>query len=368
MPIVEISLKQEVNNSYDIVIDSGTIGLMASDLKNKPLGNKYAIITDDITKKLYGNKLLSNLKKSGINSVLVSFKAGEQNKNLKTFEFLHDSLLRNGFDRKSCIIALGGGIVGDVAGFAAATFMRGINYVQAPTTLLAQVDSSIGGKTAVDLKGGKNAVGSFYQPKKVYIDIDFLKTLPKRELINGLTEIIKHAVIADGEYFSFLEDNIDRILALDREVLIETIRKSCEIKAWVIEEDIYEGNLRKSVNYGHTIGHAIETLTNYKKFAHGEAIAIGMAVEGRISNLMGWMKNSELARQNDLLRNIGFKLNIPKINVNLIIKELSKDKKAVSGKVYFSLPECLGKMKEIDGSYGINVPIDKIRKALSDFL
>ncbi|MEK6808277.1 MAG: 3-dehydroquinate synthase, partial [Nanoarchaeota archaeon] len=337
MARVRLNIKEDLDDSYEIVIDEGTtLNLMIDELKKSPLGNKYAIISDDNVKKFHGISLLNAMKENGLVSVLISFKAGEESKNLRTFEYLHENLLINGIDRKSCIIALGGGVVGDIAGFVAGTYMRGIPYIQVPTTLLAQVDSSIGGKVAVDLRNGKNMCGVFYQPKRVYIDTNLLRTLPKNEVVNGAVEIIKHAIIYDGKFFSWLERDFKDILNLKSNALIKTIKRSCEIKAEIVEQDTYEDNLRKILNYGHTIAHALETLTNYKKYTHGGAVAIGMAIEGKISNLMGWLKDDELKRQDEILKSIGLKLSLPNIPSDILIKELSKDKKSISGDVYFA--------------------------------
>ena len=368
MQIIKIFNEEVADNSYDIIIDTSALNILLKELKKTPFGNKYAIITDDTIKQIHGESLLNTMKKEGLDCVLLSFKSGEQSKNMQTFEYLHENLLEKCIDRKSCIIALGGGVVGDIAGFVAGTYMRGINYIQIPTTLLAQVDSSIGGKTAIDLKNSKNMCGIFYQPKRVYIDVSLLKTLPKKEIINGLVEIIKHAIISDEDFFVFLETNIKDILSRENNLLIRTIQKSCEIKAEIVMNDPHEENLRRILNYGHTIAHALETLTGYKKYTHGEAVAIGMAVEGRISNLMGWLKEDELSRQNKLLEKTGANLTPPKIDIDLIIKELSRDKKAISGKVYFALPEHIGVMKCIDGSYGITVPVNIVRNALREFV
>ncbi len=355
MHTIRINLKRSIDDSYDILIGNKITDLMIRELKETPFGNKYAIITDDNVKKHYGDELLKKIRKAGIDCSLISFNHGEQNKNLKIFGLLHEELLKTRIDRKSCIITLGGGIVGDIAGFVAATYMRGINYIQVPTTLLAQADSSMGGKVAIDLSSGKNSCGAFYQPKKVYIDVDFLKTLPKKEIVNGLVETVKHAVIADEKFFSLIQKNLPEIFQMKSDLLIRIAETNCSIKKNVVENDLFEKNLRKTVNYGHTIGHALETLTGYKKYTHGEAIAIGMAVEGKISNLMGWLSDKDLKSQNSLLEKIGLNLKLPEIKKEIILKELAKDKKAVSGKVFFALPEKIGKMKNIDGKYGIEV-------------
>jgi len=239
--------------------------------------------------------------------------------------------------------------------------MRGINYIQIPTSLLAMVDSSIGGKVAVDLKTGKNIVGNFHQPKKVYIDVSMLNNLPKRELINGLSEIIKHALISDASLFSFINNNLNKILSKDEQILIKLIKKNCEIKARIVEKDEKESDLRKLVNYGHTIGHALETLTNYKKYSHGEAIAIGMVVEGLIANKIGFLSKKELLKQNNLIKKAGLPTKLPNINTNQLAKELKKDKKVVGGKIEFVLLKRIG-----SAEHSINVSNNTINESIEE--
>ncbi len=345
MEQVHLNLKKQENNSYDILIDRDLLKKIPEDLKKNNIGNRYLIITDSNIEHLFGKTLLNLMKKAGLRADLISFKAGEQSKNLETLKELLTKTQKLGLDRKSAIIALGGGVVGDVAGLVAATYMRGINYIQVPTSLLAMVDSSIGGKVAVDLPTGKNIIGNFHQPKKVYIDVTLLKELPKREIINGLAEIIKHALIKDKTLFNYIKNNLNKILNKDESTLITLIKKNCEIKARIVEEDEKEAGPRKLVNYGHTIGHAIETLTNYKKFSHGEAIAIGMGVEALIANKANLLSKKELAAQNTLLKKAGLSTKIPNINTNKLISELKKDKKVVGGKIEFVLLECIGKAK-----------------------
>jgi 3-dehydroquinate synthase len=361
MEKVHLNLKKEINNSYDIIIGKDILNEIPSDLKKKNIGNKYLIITDSNIKKLFGNKLLTLMKKAGLYANLISFKAGEQNKNLEVFKTLIEQVHSLKLDRKSAIIALGGGVVGDIAGFVATCYMRGINYIQIPTSLLAMVDSSIGGKVAVDLKTGKNIVGNFHQPKKVYIDVSLLNNLPKRELINGLSEIIKHALIRDNALFSFINNNLNKILSKDEQILIKLIKKNCEIKARIVEKDEKESNLRKLVNYGHTIGHALETLTNYKKYSHGEAIAIGMIVEGLIANKIGFLSKKELTKQNNLIKKAGLPTKIPNINTNQLIKELKKDKKVVGGKIEFVLLKSIG-----TAEYSINASNTIIKESIEE--
>ena len=361
MKTIHLDLKRIEDNSYDILIDINLLSKIPLDLKKNNIGNKYLIITDSNIEKLFGRDFLQSMRKNGLNAELISFKAGEKSKNLKVFEELIEKVHKLGLDRKSAIIALGGGVVGDMAGFVAACYMRGINYVQVPTSLLAMVDSSIGGKVAVDLSTGKNIVGNFYQPKRVYADVSLIQNLPQKEIINGLAEIIKHALIRDKDLFSFLDKNIEKIISKDKGTLIKIIKRNCEIKADIVVKDEKESGLRKLVNYGHTVGHALETLTNYGKYSHGEAIAIGMVVAGRIASKMGMLSNGELVRQNNLIKKAGLPIKVPQIDTNKIINELGKDKKVVGGKIEFVLLEEIGKAK-----YGISVPDRIIIRAIEE--
>ena len=355
METVHLNLKKAHNNSYDILIDKNLLNKIPTILKKEKLANRYLIITDNNIQKLFGNKLLKKLKNKNLKVDLISFKAGEQSKNISTYAQLIESTHKLGLDRNSAIIALGGGVVGDIAGLVAATYMRGIAYIQIPTSLLAQVDSSIGGKVAIDLNRGKNSCGAFYQPKAVYIDISLLKNLPKKELLNGLAEIVKHAIIQDKQLFSYIEENINKILKKDEKTLTKIIKRNCQIKAKIVQLDEKELNLRKIVNYGHTIGHALETLTNYKKYSHGQAISIGMVVESKISNKLGWLTKEDLDQQIKLFKKLGLPTKLPKLQPNKIINELKKDKKAVSGKVQFTLPKKIGTMQTKNGKYGLTI-------------
>jgi 3-dehydroquinate synthase len=247
-------------------------------------------------------------------------------------------------DRKSCIFALGGGVIGDVAGFAAATYLRGVPYVHAPTTLLAQVDSSVGGKTAVDHGSGKNLIGAFYQPRFVLIDVNVLRTLPRRELVAGVAEIIKYGIIEDPALFRLLENNMDKLVALDRELLAQVIGASCAIKARVVEQDERESDYRAVLNFGHTIGHALEAATDYKGFLHGEAVAIGMIKALEISHRFGYCDQTTCDRARDLIARAGLPLEIPEgITLDSLIEHLEVDKKSAGGKLKFVM--CAGLAK-----------------------
>ncbi|MDO8746914.1 MAG: 3-dehydroquinate synthase, partial [Thermodesulfovibrionales bacterium] len=251
------------------------------------------------------------------------------------------------------LIALGGGVIGDITGFVASTYMRGIDYIQIPTPLLAQVDSSVGGKTGVNHKLGKNMIGTFYQPKLVWIDIDILKTLPQKEFFAGLAEVIKYGVIWDAKLFAFLENNRDKILRLDEKSLTHIIKRSCEIKAEVVSKDEREAGLRAILNYGHTIGHAIETATGYKKYLHGEALTIGMFIEAEIAESLKLLKEKTVQRIKSLIESYGLPTKIPvRINRNALLASMQLDKKAVAGELKFILPERIGKVRIQKGIEG----------------
>lgn len=353
MDIVRLNLP---DRSYDISI--GKDILREIDFR-KFRASKFAIITDFNTRRLYGEKLQRLIKKQKLQVELFSFPAGENSKNLKTAEKLGIELVKREFDRDSIIIALGGGVAGDLAGFVASIYKRGINYIQIPTTLLAQVDSSIGGKTGVDIPEGKNLLGSFYQPKAVFIDIEFLKTLPKEEIKNGLAEAIKYGMIQSYELFEYLEQNF--LKRTDR-FYLKIIKKSCEIKSRIAEKDEKEGDFRKILNYGHTVGHAIETAEEYK-ISHGEAVALGMVYEGKISNQIGLLDKKDLERQNKLIQNLGLPISY-RGDINNLIEIMKRDKKAKLGEIYFVLPATIGKIKQVGKKVAFPVDISLVRKCL----
>ncbi|MCR4335819.1 MAG: 3-dehydroquinate synthase [archaeon] len=367
---VKVNLKKKIDDGYDILIETGLSKKLAETIANDNFGNSYCIVTDSNMERIFGKKLLQQFKKIKVKADIVSFPAGEKNKNLKTAEKILNQMLAKGFDRKSCVVALGGGIAGDVAGFCAATYLRGIKFVQVPTTLLAMVDSSIGGKTGVNLSKGKNSVGTFTQPQRVYVCPEFLDSLPQREIRNGLAEVVKHAVLRDAEFFDYLDKNVQKLLVCDKKILVKVVMKNCEIKARVVEKDEKEGNYRRIVNFGHTIGHAIEILGNYKIHGHGEAIAIGMVVESEISKELGLLKESEVEKIEKLLHKIGLPTRVPKgknYDLNRIFELTKSDKKTISGKVYYSLPEKIGKMYSKKGNFGNQVDKNIVMKALRRF-
>ncbi|MDU9048044.1 MAG: 3-dehydroquinate synthase [Candidatus Electrothrix sp. Rat3] len=334
--------------SYPIRISSGLLAEIGSDLRQKNIGTKYGVIADDTVAELYGKQCLQSLESAGLQAELITFPHGEANKHMGTVTALASELAQRGFDRGDALIALGGGVTGDITGFLAALYMRGIPFVQVPTTLLSQVDSSVGGKTGVDLPEGKNLVGVFYQPKAVYIDTDVLQTLPLDELQGGLAEVIKYGVIHDADFFAFLEKNRDAVFALQQDVLTQLIARCCEIKAWVVEQDEREGGLRRILNFGHTIGHAVEAASDFQ-LIHGKSVAIGMCAAAELAVRTGCLAEQDACAIRELIEQYELPVSVPaELDRQLIKKYLRNDKKTVSGRVFYVLPEAIGKVMITD--------------------
>lgn len=329
--------------SYPIVIEKGCLGKVGRDLSEKKIGNRYCVIADDRVAELYGDILLQSLTDAGLKAEMLTFSHGEAHKNLATVASLASGLAQLGFDRKDAIIALGGGVSGDIAGFVASSYMRGIPFVQIPTTLLAQVDSSVGGKTGVDIPEGKNLVGAFYQPEVVYIDIEVLSTLPPEELLGGLAEVIKYGVIRDYEFFEFMRLHREAILELESECISKMIFRCCQIKAEVVAEDEREGGVRRILNYGHTIGHAVEGASDYS-IIHGLAVAIGMVAAAKIAVFNNLLTEKESRQIIQILEEYKMPVEVPvELDRDRIKKYLLTDKKTVAGTLFFVLPTAIGK-------------------------
>lgn len=361
---IRVNLKKAEDKSYDIVIKGGLLGGIPRELKEAGIAHRLAIVTDSNVAPLYGEKLLSECEGEGLTPLLITFPAGEKHKSRETKAFIEDRMLEAKFGRDSAVIALGGGVVGDVAGYVAATYSRGVPYVQIPTTLVACVDSSVGGKTGVDTPYGKNLIGAFHQPWRVYVDVETLMTLGVNEIREGLAEVIKYGVIADAALFAYLEEEIGRVLEYDRAALEHVIVRGCGIKAGVVEKDERESNLRKILNFGHTIGHAVENLSGYA-VTHGQAVAIGMVAEGRIALGMGLWNEAELERLVRLIEKAGLPTEVPAGMDPVEITDAMKlDKKSRGGKIEMVLPESLGRMAEPGGSYGIRIDEGLIPAAL----
>ena len=335
-------------NSYEVNIETGILDTIGDKLIDLGINTsrKILIISNQEIAALFGARLIDNLKRNKFNTKIFIIKAGERYKNIQTLNEIYDAAFEYGLERGSLLIALGGGIVGDITGLAAATWLRGLDYIQIPTTLLSMVDSSVGGKTAVNHPRGKNLIGAFHQPKAVYIDTKTLETLPKREFKAGMAEIIKYGIIKDEELFQYLEceSNLKLINELNSKSLMKIIKKSVETKADIVSMDEKEKGIRAILNYGHSFGHVIENLCGYGEYLHGEAISVGMRIAGDIALDKGIWSAKESKRQNNLLKSYGLPVNIPKIEKNQILKILMGDKKVKGGKMRFILPKRIGEV------------------------
>jgi 3-dehydroquinate synthase len=331
-------------NTYDILIGPGLLTELGEDLKSNVPAPRYIIIADSNVEDYLGTDLIRLLQQAGIRVELLSFAAGEGSKNMDTVMDLACRMIDMGADRQTAILALGGGVVGDVAGFLASIYMRGVPLVQIPSTLLAQVDSSVGGKTGVDLPKGKNLLGTFYQPKRVYADIGVLTTLPQAEIRNGLAEVVKYGMIRSPELFDFLEEKWQDVINLEPHATAHIVFNSCSIKADVVSADEREGDLRRILNFGHTVGHAVEAAAHYQ-IPHGEAVSMGMAVVSRISVAKGLMPEGDLERLRKLLDRLNLPKEIPaNFSVEELIHLLQHDKKAKSGRPCFVLSRGIGQI------------------------
>jgi 3-dehydroquinate synthase len=348
--------------SYDILIETGSLGRVGLSVEGLGFGRRGIVVSDPQVKRLYGTVVAKSLADSGFTIETVTIPAGEENKTLETVARLYHEMLSFGLDRKSFVAALGGGLVGDVAGFAAATYMRGIPFVQVPTTLLAQVDASVGGKVGVNLPEGKNLVGAFHQPSLVFIDPDVLKTLPARELRSGFSEVVKYGVIRDADFFSFLEEHYEDVLLLKPSAIEKAIATSCRIKAEVVAADEREeSGLRSTLNFGHTIAHSLEALSAYKTFLHGEAVSVGMACAVDISSRLGLLPRADANRIVSVLKNSGLPVLFSGLEIERLVAGLRYDKKAVGEKIRFVLAKKIGEVFLSDA-----VPLDLVREVLQE--
>ncbi len=345
MKCLNISLDER---SYDIVISRDILSKVGEFISNRLEPSRSIIITHPSVKKFFGEQIKSGLTKAGHYPDIIEIPEGETSKSLQQAELIYNRMLEMKCDRKSVLIALGGGVVGDLTGFIAATYQRGIPFIQIPTTLLSQVDSSVGGKTAVNHPRGKNMIGTFYQPKLVVIDLDTLKTLPIKELRAGLAEVVKYGVIADPELFAFLENNSEKILSLNPDCLEHIIETSCAIKAQVVERDERESRHRMILNFGHTFGHSIETLTNYTEYLHGEALSIGMVQAALLSVETGLCNEDVPMRITNLLKKLGLPIQAPDLRSKDIIKSMYHDKKSSHNKLRFILAKAIGSVEIVD--------------------
>jgi len=330
-------------SGYEIRIGSGILAEVGRWLTEGGFSDKLVIITNPIVNRLYGKSLEQNLIREGFRVTILPVPDGEDQKSLETAGRLYHELSNCYAERATPVLALGGGVIGDLAGFVAATYLRGVPLVQIPTTLLAQVDSSIGGKVAVNHDQLKNKIGAFYQPMLVISDISTLRTLPPKELANGLAEVIKSAVVWDKEFFAYLEMNLDRIKSLDARELEQTVFRSAKIKAEIVAKDERDLGLRNILNYGHTIGHAIESVADFS-IGHGEAVAIGMLAAARISNRLGILGQNELSRLRNLIQRASLATETPALELGKIIQAMRHDKKILGGRIRFVLPKAIGEV------------------------
>ena len=357
--IVDVALGAK---SYAVIVERGVLTTVGARLRALGVGSRTALVTAPSILRLYGKPVTESLENAGFTVTVVEVPDGEHAKTLAVAEACWNALLAAGLDRTSTVLALGGGAVGDLAGFVAATYMRGLNFVQAPTTVLAQVDASIGGKTAIDHPTAKNLIGAFYQPRLVLIDTSTAATLPERDFRSGLAEIVKHGIVLDGAYFADLERSVPEIGAREGATLERIIGGSCRLKADVIERDPEEkSELRFALNYGHTIGHALEASTAFGRFTHGEAVALGMVAEARLAVRLGIASAETADRQVRLLEAVGLPVRARDVDVEAVLAATRRDKKSRDGRVPFVLAPSIGAYRVV---YGVG--LDDVRPVVAE--
>src|SRR5947199_1217500 len=330
------------SHSYSIVVEPGALATVGERLRALGVGRRAALVTDAGILRLHGGAVAAGLERAGFTVTVIEVPEGETAKTLAVAEHCWDRLLAAGLDRSSTVLGLGGGAVGDLAGFVAATYMRGMNFVTLPTTILAQVDAAIGGKTAIDHPKAKNLIGAFHQPRLVVVDPAVARTLPDREFRSGLAEIVKHGIVLDAGYFDELERDQAPLRERELGVLESIIAGSCRLKASVVERDEREAELRHVLNYGHTIGHALEAATGYARLTHGEAVSLGIVGEARLARRLGIAGAETVARQERMLDALGLPVRDASIDVEPVVAAISRDKKAKDGRVPFVLAPQIG--------------------------
>jgi len=335
------------DRSYEILIQPNILTQIGCVLQDIGLSGRVGIVTNPVVNEFYGRVVIRSLKKSGFSPFLVVIPDGEQAKSVSWLSKILDVLVTQRFERQDVVLALGGGVVGDVAGFAASVYLRGVPFVQVPTTLVAQVDSSVGGKTGVNHPIGKNLIGAFYQPRVVVIDPQALQTLPKREWVAGLAEVIKYGMIADSKFFEYLERHVEGLRAQAEEVIPTVIRRCCEIKAEVVGGDERESGRRRILNYGHTVGHALEAWGHYKTWIHGEAVGIGMVQEASIARFLGICDQELVERQRDLIQDVGLPIAMPSMKFMDLWGAMQHDKKVVKGQINCVVPQKIGEVQVV---------------------
>jgi 3-dehydroquinate synthase len=347
--------------SYRILVGTGTLTEVGRELTSLRVGQRVALITEPSILERHGAPVLDSLRSAGFDVTTMMVPGGEEAKTLAVASRLWDAFADARIDRSSTVLTLGGGAIGDVAGFAAATYMRGVNFAQMPTTLLAQVDASSGGKTAIDHPRAKNLIGAFHQPRVVFVDPGVLRTLPERDYRSGLAEVIKHGIILDREYFDDVEASREALLARDMPTLERVVAGSCRIKASVVEQDERDTELRNVLNYGHTLGHAIEAATGYVRWTHGEAVSLGMAAEARLAEQLGVADAESRARQVDVLQAVGLPVKGSGAPAAAVMEALTRDKKGKDGRVPFVLSPEIGKFRMVH-----DVPSSAILETLQE--
>lgn len=336
----------EASRNYDILIGEGLLGTVGKLLRQYELRDRVVVVTNPTVAGLYLQTVLEALQAADFDAAVIEIPDGESYKSLEQAQRIYDFLVAGKYDRNTIILALGGGVIGDLSGFAAATYMRGVRLVQCPTTLLSQVDSSVGGKVAVNHPQGKNLIGAFYQPNLVVSDVVTLKTLPERELASGMAEVLKHGVIADENYYTLVSADLDQVLQLNSTFMTYVVSGSCRIKADVVQSDEKEQGLRAILNFGHTIGHSLESLTGYQVYTHGEGVFLGMLAGIKLAERIGWLPDDNLGTS--LQKTIEV-LGAPKLIKDLAARDIYEtlflDKKVKQGKIRWVLPKCLGEVK-----------------------
>lgn len=331
---------------YPILIGRGLLDQLGEQVRAAGVKGSVALVQDSEVAGRYGTRVLASLEAAGIGATPIVVPAGEESKSLDQLARLYREFSAAQLDRGSAVVALGGGVVGDLSGFAAASYLRGIGFIQVPTTLLAQVDASVGGKTGIDLESGKNLVGAFHQPELVLIDLEVLDSLPERAYRAGLAEVLKYGVIFDRPFFDYLTEHRTAILARDAHSLAEIIARSCEIKAEVVGQDERESGIRAILNYGHTIGHAVEAVAGYSRYLHGEAVSIGMAAANWLSQQIGWLSPEEAAQITALQAAYGLPVSLAeRLEPNAVLQAMLHDKKTRSGELRFVLARQIGKVE-----------------------
>lgn len=335
------------DRSYQVLIQPHILPQIGRVLQDVGLAGRVAIVTNPVVNEIYGRVVFRSLKQCGFSPFLVVIPDGEKAKSMYWLSKILDELVTQRLERQEVVLALGGGVVGDVAGFAASVYLRGVSFVQVPTTLVAQVDSSVGGKTGVNHPIGKNLIGAFYQPRVVVVDPQALQSLPKREWVAGLAEVIKYGMIADLKFFEYLEQHVEDLREQAEDVIPTVIRRCCEIKAEVVGGDERESGRRRILNYGHTVGHALETWGRYRTWIHGEAVGIGMVQEATMAHFLGLCTKELVERQRDLIQDVGLPIVMPSMTFMELWGAIQHDKKVVNGQINCVLPTTIGKVKVV---------------------